>query len=85
MYGYLIKFCDYNICFCVDEPNYDGVVIEKYNWSNIPYSNGTEDIPTDAPEAKGKQVVLFHYYNTTLICMIFSLEDLLQVVFICLI
>ena len=66
MYGYLIKFCNYKICFRVDEPNYKGIHVKKHDWSNTPYGNGEEDLPTDAPQPKGKRVVLTHYYDANL-------------------
>ena len=41
-------------CFRVDESNYDVIVVDPHNWSNGPCYNEAEDIPIDAPEAKGK-------------------------------
>ena len=35
-------------------------------WANTPYGNGYEDKPTDAPEPKGKRVILSHYYDANL-------------------
>ena len=66
MYGYLIKFCHYKICFCTDEPNYDSTPIVKHDWSNTSYGNGEEPIPDNAPIPKGKRVVLSHWYNANL-------------------
>jgi len=66
MYGYLIKFRNYKIRFRTEEPNYDGVNLEKHDWSNTPYGNEKEEIPIDAPEPKGKRVVLSHYYDANL-------------------
>ena len=72
MYGYLIKFCNYKIRFCVDEPNYKGVNVEKHYWSNTSYGNGKEEVPADAPEPKGNRVVLLHYYDVNLMHDILS-------------
>ena len=71
MYGYLIKFCNYKICLYINKP-YDGVSVEKHKWFNTPYSNGIKDIPTNAPEAKGKQVLLSHYHGVNLMHGILS-------------
>ena len=72
MYGYLINFFNYKICFHVDESNYEGISIQNHDWSNTTYFNGTEDIPTNASEPKGKCVVLLHYYNANLMHNILS-------------
>ena len=34
--------------------------------SNTPYGNGAEDLPDDAPEPKGKRVVLSHWFDANL-------------------
>ena len=52
--------------FNVNEPDYSTVLVDKFDWSNTPYSNGEEDLPEDAPEPKGKRVVLSHWYNANL-------------------
>ena len=54
------------IHFCVDDPNYDGVHVERHDWSNISYGNGFKDIPIDVPLLKDKGVVFSHYYDTNL-------------------
>lgn len=66
MYGYLIKFRHYKIQFRTDEPNYKDVPIIKHDWSNAPYGDGTEPLPDDAPQPKGKHVVLSHWYDANL-------------------
>ena len=56
----------FKIRFDTREPNHDDVVVKKHDWSNTCYGNSTEDIPFDAPEPKGKRVVLTHYYDANL-------------------
>jgi hypothetical protein len=66
MYAYLIKFRYFKIRFDVREPNYESVTVQKYDWDNTAYGNGSEDLPTNAPTPKGKRVVLTHYFDANL-------------------
>ena len=66
VYAYLINFRYFTIRFNTEEPDYGELQEGKYDWSNTPYGNGSEDIPIEAPPPKGKRVVLSHWYNTNL-------------------
>ena len=54
------------IRFRTDESNFEGLEVKKYDWSNTPYGNPSEEIPKDAPTPLGKRVVLTHYYDANL-------------------
>ena len=66
VYSYLIKFRHFRIHFDTNEPNYETVSLDQHDWYHTAYGNGKELIPTDAPEPKGKQVVLSHWYDANL-------------------
>jgi len=50
----------------VNEPNYNTLEPDRFDWTNQPYGNETEELPTDAPPPKGKRVVLSHWFNANL-------------------
>ena len=52
--------------FDVREPDYSTLPVQRHDWSNTPYGNGAEDLPDDAPEPKGKRVVLSHWFDANL-------------------
>ena len=58
VYAYLINFRYFTIRFNTEEPDYGELQERKYDWSNTPYDNGSEDIPVNTPSPKGKRFVL---------------------------
>lgn len=73
MVGFLAKFKDYKIRFQVDEPDISCIPdIPRQDWKYTSYGNPTEDIPADAPEPQGKQIILTHYYDANLMHDILS-------------
>ena len=60
IYNYIINRRHYLIRFNVKEPNYNDVPENRSDWSNTPYGNEKEDLPTDVPKPKGNGVVLSH-------------------------
>ena len=67
MIGYLAKFRDFKIRFCMDPPDYSSVPdIPERDWKYTPYSIRSEDLPLDAPKPKGKPITLTHYFDANL-------------------
>lgn len=61
---------DFTIRFCVEQPDYSDILpISNHNWKYTPYSNPTEDLPPDTPEALeknyGYQITMMVIYYTT--------------------
>ena len=53
-YNYIINHRHYLLRFNVNKPNYDHVPKNRFDWSNTPYNTEEEELPSDAPEPKGK-------------------------------
>tara|TARA_B110000008_G_scaffold176311_1_gene175861 strand:- start:127 stop:1134 length:1008 start_codon:yes stop_codon:yes gene_type:complete len=67
IYGYITRFKHFNIKFRVQEPDFsefDNKI--KFDWSTSVYGDVSENIPEDAPEPRGKQVTLVHYFDANL-------------------
>ena len=49
-----------------EEPDYSGLEDKDYDWKYSCYGGAEEEIPTDAPPAKGKRVVTSHFVDANL-------------------
>ena len=56
--GYLNKMKHGFIRVRTEEPDYSDLPQSSYNWERTVYEGAKEEIPSNAPEPKGKQVVL---------------------------
>ena len=72
IYNYIVNFRHFCIRFDTSEPDHDGITVRKYDWGNTPYGNSSEDLPIDAPQPKGKRVVLTHYFDANLMHNVLS-------------
>jgi len=50
----------------VRKPNHENTPVQKNDLGNTAYSNSEEEFSAEAPEPKGKRVVLTHYYDANL-------------------
>ena len=66
VYGYLAKMKDAVIRIRTDEPDLSALPIQEFDWEKSVYGNISEIVPTDAPKALGKYVVLIHYFDANL-------------------
>ena len=67
IYGYIAKFKDYSIKFCVDEPDLSSFNNKvDLHWSKSIYGDHKEERPDDAPPPLGKRVTLIHYFDVNL-------------------
>ncbi len=66
IYNYIINRRHYLLHFKVNEPNYEDVPENCFDWSNTPYNSKEEELPSNAPKPKGKRVVLSHWYDANL-------------------
>ena len=73
MVGFLAKYRDFKIRFCVDEPNLSLIPpISPFDWKYTPYGYPKEGIPMDAPVPCRKKIILTHYFNANLVHDILS-------------
>ena len=66
VYSYLGKMKDAVIRIRVDEPDYSGIPETLHKWDYSIYGEGSEILPSDAPEPLGKPVILTHYVDANL-------------------
>ena len=66
IYNYIINCRHYLLRFNVNKPNYNDVPENCFDWSNTLYNHDKEELPSDAPEPKGKRVILSHWYDAIL-------------------
>ena len=64
--GYLSKMKHGFIRIRTDEPDYSDMQAADYDWTRSVYGNVTEELPKDAPEPLGKEVVLTSYVDANL-------------------
>ena len=56
MVRFLANYQDFEIHFCVDEPNLNLIPpIPPFDWKYTPYSNPKENLPMDAPVSLWKE------------------------------
>ena len=73
IYGYLRRFRHFKLQFQVDEPDYSNVPpIPDHDWEHSVYEKHEEDIAENTPEPLGKQIVLTHYFDASLMHNILS-------------
>lgn len=74
MYAYLKIIKHLKIRFRVDKPDYKGVphIPDFIDWGDTPYVVHEEDRSLDTLLAKGKQVILSHYYDVSLMYYVLS-------------
>ena len=65
IFGYLRYYKSTSIKFRVDEPDYSSYTKTDHNWEYV-YGGVTEEKPDDAPEPKGKRVVLTSFVDASL-------------------
>jgi hypothetical protein len=81
IYGFLCRFRNFKLRFCVDEPDYSGILkMQEYDWEHSVYGNPAKDIPTDAPLPLGKRIVLTHYFDANLMHDVLSGKAVIGVV-----
>ena len=66
IFGYLSKMRHSNIRIRVEMPDFSNIPEKTYDWSNTCYRGAKEDIPDDAPIAKGNPVLLSSYVDANL-------------------
>jgi hypothetical protein len=66
IYGYLKQFRNGAIRVRMEQPEYDHLQDEVYDWAYSVYGNVEESIPPDLPEPKGKGVVTTTYVDANL-------------------
>ena len=66
VYEHLCKHRHYNICFCVDEPDYFVPKIPDNDWEQSVYGKHKENIADDVPAQLGKRIILTHYFDESL-------------------
>ena len=66
IYGYLSKTNHYAIRFRTGLPDFNHLPDQEFNWTRTVYGNVVEDLPKDAPEPLGKQVVTTTYLDANL-------------------
>jgi hypothetical protein len=66
IYGYLKAHCDGKIRYRVESPNMSGLPEVTSSWEHSVYGTCKEEIPSDIPEALGKEVVLSTYVDANL-------------------
>ena len=64
--GYLYKFKSGCIRVRTEEPDFSGLPVHEYDWARSVYGEVKEEVPRDAPEPKGKRVVLSSYKDANL-------------------
>ena len=65
--GYLYNFQHFKIRFRVNEPDFSNVTgIKDHDWEHSVYGKHEENILIDAPTPLGKQIVLTHYFDASL-------------------
>ena len=64
--SYLLRFKEATIRFRTGIPDYSDVVERPGTWDYSVYGKGTEEVPNDVPETKGKEVQLTHYVDANL-------------------
>ena len=68
--GYIQKFPQGTIRFCTGIPNHESKFSDspmKYDWMEMVYGSPTEEIPSDAPDAKGNIVHTMTYTDANLL------------------
>ncbi len=58
IYGYLLRFRNGVVRVDTNEPDYSGIPNKVFDWEHTCYGGAKEEIPMDAPEPKGKPVVM---------------------------
>ena len=66
IFGYLTKMRHGKIRILTDEPDYSDIPIKEYDWQYTVYGDAKEQIPSDAPEPKGKPVRTTSYVDANL-------------------
>ena len=66
IYGYLRKFRHGAIRICTGIPDYSHLPDKEYDWVYSVYGNVKEQVPYDAPEPLGKEVVTTTYEDANL-------------------
>ena len=66
MYGYLARTKEAAIRYRCGLPDYSNLPVQEFDWMRTVYGNVTEEIPSDAPEPLGKEVVLTTYVDANL-------------------
>ena len=64
--GYLYKMKHGFIRVRTEEPDYSDLPESGYDWERTVYDGAKEEVPSDAPEPKGKRVVLTTYKDANL-------------------
>ena len=64
--GYLLKMRDASIRFRIGMPDFSGLPIPHYDWSNSVYTGAIEMTPEDAPTPLGIPVITIHYVDANL-------------------
>lgn len=66
IFGYLSKMRHGKIRILTDEPDYSDIPVKEYDWQYTVYGDVKEQIPSDAPEPKGKPVRTTSYVDANL-------------------
>ena len=73
IYGYLCRFRHFKLRFQVDKPDYSNMSgMSDHNWDHSVYGKHEEDIAENIPEPLGKNIVLTHYFDASLMYDILS-------------
>ena len=64
--GYLVKMRQGAIRIRTEKPDYSQVPNPDYDWTRTVYGNVSEELPKDAPEPKGKPVILTAFVDANL-------------------
>ncbi|KAL7578502.1 hypothetical protein ACA910_011565 [Epithemia clementina (nom. ined.)] len=65
VYGYLQKTKHYALRFHTMMPTYDDLPEQNHDWIRSVYGEVTEEIPDNAPEPLGKEVMISTYLDAT--------------------
>ncbi|KAL7579256.1 hypothetical protein ACA910_011415 [Epithemia clementina (nom. ined.)] len=66
IYGYLQKTKHYALRFCTMMPTYDELPKQNHDWIRSVYGEVMEEIPDNAPESLGKEVMISTYLDANL-------------------
>ena len=66
IFGYLLKMKHAVIRIRTEEPDHSAVPHNEYDWEKTVYGDVKELIPSDAPEPRGRYVLLTHYVDANL-------------------
>ena len=64
--GYLVRMRQGAIRVRTEQPDYSQLPEDTYDWARSVYGDVREQLPTDAPEPKGKSVVMTAYVDANL-------------------